>query len=60
MKTYKLGLDELNILVNDITKEQNPIALIAVDRLIQFYNFNDGLSIDEVISIIRIRLHRIR
>jgi len=42
------------ILITDSSSEKNPIALIEYDRLIQFYNFNDGLSIDIVEAIAEI------
>ena len=41
------------ILVIDRTSNQE-IALIEVDQLIQFFNFNDGLSIQVVNTIVDI------
>lgn len=38
-----------------IDKNSNKeIALIEVDQLIQFYNFNEGLSIDVVNTIVEV------
>jgi hypothetical protein len=41
------------ILIVDKTSNEK-VALIEVDQLIQFYNFNDGLSIQVINTIVEI------
>ena len=55
LKKQEPSINKLKgIIVEDITKEKNPIALIEVDRAIQFYNFNDSLYIDDIEAIVEI------